>query len=530
MAPGFVNQSPNRGLSRVQVALAIAIVRSKPDELSIRDHLLKLRAHLKQGKQPVTDSGGHRHLDVGAYWRDRHDESEQRCRELEHRIVQLERAKDALQSRPDIEGIIAKDSRTTKRKGGANGSARSTKRVKASSDTVDKSVKGAQGSFADDLETLDGLGEGTVSHAFQFSSDIVKVGDELVRHLYISHKMYAKQKVDPEALCSSLAGTARAIGSVISTACRHYDQLALGTKSGRASLEKDNSDWSSVIRASSRAFTSVLLGLEKTSGCSDTRLPGLVVVECIKMFKTILDSISESAQTSSKARRTSELACIVTQPKSTGEKDPTPSRTLAHLLIAFFSALRKEDRSHREIFEGMLFVLTERVAKCLFHISFGRFRSPTVEGDIVPPPGHDHPAVIARQEVEASGVRVEARSLITILERAIALAPFYFNSPLSSKTRNAKASNLVRSSTRTLQQASRSPLSTQARDRLQQTLVQCMFGDGEHDEFADVLRMPARLGPAPNVPRVEEKDVGDWFSGEVWRLVGWDLLSREGQW
>jgi hypothetical protein len=57
-----------------------------------------------------------------------------------------------------------------------------------------------------------------------------------------------------------------------------------------------------------------------------------------------------------------------------------------------------------------------------------------------------------------------------------------------------------------------------------------MFGDGEHDEFADVLRMPARLGPAPNMPKVEDKDVGGWFSGEVWRLIGWDLLSREGQW
>jgi hypothetical protein len=490
-----------------------------------------LRDHLKRGKQPVTGSGGHQYLDISAYWKDRYDESEQRCRELEHRIVQLERAKDALQSRPDIEEIIVKDSRSTKRKGAAGGSTRASKRAKASSDVVDKSVKGAQGSFAEDLETLDGLGEGTIVHTFQCNADsVIKVGEELVRHLYTSYKMYAKQKADPEALCSSLVGTARAIGSVISAACRHYDQLALGNRSGRASLSKDNSDWSSVIRASSRAFTSVLLGLEKTSGCASTRLPSLVVFECIKMFKTILDSISESAQTSAKARRIPESTGNVTQPKSTGEKDATPSRTLAHLLIAFFSALRKEDRSHREIFEGMLFVLTERVAKCLYYSSFGRFRSPTIEGDIVPPPGHDHPAVIARQETEASGIRLEARSLITILERAIALAPFYLNSPLSSKPKNAKGSGLVRSSTRTLQQASRSPLSTQARDRLQQTLVQCMFGDGEHDEFADVLRMPARLGPAPNMPKVEDKDVGGWFSGEVWRLIGWDLLSREGQW
>ena len=86
---------------------------------------------------------------------------------------------------------------------------------------------------------------------------------------------------------------------------------------------------------------------------------------------------------------------------------------------------------------------------------------------------------------------------------------------------------------RPLQQASRTPLSAQAKDRLQRTLIHCMFGDdgaGEHDEFADVLRMPARLGSVPNMPKVEDKDVGEWFTGEVWRLVGWDLLGKDGQW
>ena len=76
----------------------------------------KLRAQLKQGKRPVTNEHGHRHLDVSAYWKDRYDESEQRCRELEHRIVQVERAKDALQARPnrayfDNESLSAQEGR-----------------------------------------------------------------------------------------------------------------------------------------------------------------------------------------------------------------------------------------------------------------------------------------------------------------------------------------------------------------------------------------------------------------------------------
>jgi hypothetical protein len=29
------------------------------------------------------------------------------------------------------------------------------------------------------------------------------------------------------------------------------------------------------------------------------------------------------------------------------------------------------------------------------------------------------------------------------------------------------------------------------------------------------------------VPRVKEVEVGEWFQGEVWRLLGWEVLGRE---
>jgi hypothetical protein len=57
-----------------------------------------------------------------------------------------------------------------------------------------------------------------------------------------------------------------------------------------------------------------------------------------------------------------------------------------------------------------------------------------------------------------------------------------------------------------------------------------VFGEEDHDEFAEVLRKPGSLGAMPRITKMEEDDVGDWFSGEVWRLVGWDLLSRESEW
>jgi hypothetical protein len=33
-----------------------------------------------------------------------------------------------------------------------------------------------------------------------------------------------------------------------------------------------------------------------------------------------------------------------------------------------------------------------------------------------------------------------------------------------------------------------------------------------------------------NVAKVDDKDVQTWYKEEVWRLVGWDILAREGAW
>jgi hypothetical protein len=290
------------------------------------------------------------------------------------------------------------------------------------------------------------------------------------------------------------------------------------------------------IRASARAFTSLLVGLGKISNYgTERRLPNLVVCECVRMFKTILDSISDSTRSAIETRSASPSRANKSRTKATySAKESNTPRTLVQFFNALMSYLDKNDPDHREIFEGLLFVLMERVGKRLFYCTFGRNRSVTVQGDIALPPDHDHPAVIARQEVEALAVQLEVRSLVTILERAIALAPYHINDRITSSSpacKSQKPSSIARSLTmRNLAPASKAPLSTRAKDRLQRTLVNCIFGQDEHDEFSDVLRMPARLGVLPGIAKVEDKDVNDWFQGEVWRLVGWDLLGRESEW
>jgi hypothetical protein len=88
-------------------------------------------------------------------------------------------------------------------------------------------------------------------------------------------------------------------------------------------------------------------------------------------------------------------------------------------------------------------------------------------------------------------------------------------------------------SLKNLPSASRIRLSAAAKDRLQRTLITCMYGDKGDDEFLDVLTKPVpctRLGSLQKVAKVEDKDVEEWYKKEVWRLVGWDVLVRESGW
>jgi hypothetical protein len=56
-----------------------------------------------------------------------------------------------------------------------------------------------------------------------------------------------------------------------------------------------------------------------------------------------------------------------------------------------------------------------------------------------------------------------------------------------------------------------------------------MFGETQDDELSDVLRKPGRIGPMPKFSKIEENDVGDWFTREIWRVLGWSIISNESE-
>lgn len=413
----------------------------------------------------------------------------------------------------------------SKRKATGGTPARSPKKVKHSaSDAAELPLPTAHEKDKPDLATI----------APPDGEEVDKARETLLQKLHVAHKLYRRGTSNHEAICFSAVETARAIGALMAMVPRNYDKLAMGNLKGILSVDKDRSELSAVIQTCSRAWSTVTVGLEKISSETGSHLPGLIIYECVKMFKTILDDLPDAARQIAHCR-------FANQSKSSKErgsavitaKDTGPFRAIAQFINVCVASLKKDSQEHRDIFEGVLFLLLEQVGKLLFYFTFDRPRGATIEDDIAVSPGEDDKRNIALKLTEKMATRLEAQCLISMLDRAMGLAPHHMNNALAS--RPSSSSSRKASSTASLTPTkglarAKAPLVSWARDRLQRTLIQCTFGDQDQDEFADVLRMPGPVGSLPRFAKVDDADVGEWFNGEVWKLIGWELLSKDSAW
>ncbi|KAF1962341.1 hypothetical protein CC80DRAFT_588901 [Byssothecium circinans] len=481
---------------REAIAFALAIVKATPAGMSAKDYALKLRDHLRPGQLDLSDSEKGRYLDVVSYQQQRIGDLEKQIRELQAQNIQLERM-----GWLNIQDDTAAPASTGKRKRTAPPHKSSRVKPVHQPGSVEESMEV-------DFNILEGLGED---------------GTALMEQTWTFQKLLRHPDSDPKAVCSSLVGMTRALGRVVSQIARCYDRLATRTISKpNLTAAHDKSELSCAILVCSRIFAMILFGLESLNDDSPgTRLPGLVVFECVNTFSTALDAIELSARQSVMTATSSTKKTPGS--KSDSLKDSLAARGIAQFLRTVIGALEKDHPLHQDLFDGFAFVLFERVSKRLYYTVFGRHRSATIEGDMTALPSN--PADRTRQEMESLAIRLEVKALMLILERVMDRAPNHMN-PTQSMNRAPTKRTL---SFKNLP-ASRTRLSPFAKDRLQRTLVACMFGDKVDDPLKDLLTKPAQLAPLPALPKVTDKTVEEWYQDRVWELVGWDIMARETEW
>jgi hypothetical protein len=364
-------------------------------------------------------------------------------------------------------------------------------------------------------------------------------GAALIEALYSTHQICRSSTPNAEALCGQLVRTSSALAKIINFVAQNHEHLSRQGRrtSGAQSLGDDRSDFSHALTISARAFMSVLVGITKmTSASSDDRLSSLVVCELAATFKAGLVAIEASAHHTADAASSIPPPSIKGKGKATVSvpKESIPARSLAHFLIGLLGLLDKSNIIHQKIFDGFAFLLLEQVGKRLYYCTFGRHRSSNIDDELTPLPEPSSPEHRAKEDSEAVGTRLELKALVLILERAMGRAPHHMNPTTSKATKSSDSTRLRRTlSMKTLPAAPKGRLSLPAKDRLQRTLVACMYGNRQDDEFLDVLTKPIpamRVGTLSNVAKIDDKDVEQWYKEEVWRLVGWDIMAREAGW
>ncbi|KAH8724165.1 hypothetical protein GQ44DRAFT_750475 [Phaeosphaeriaceae sp. PMI808] len=498
-----------------QIALAFVIVQSKPRDVAIRDYVLQLQECFKPG-QPAynTEELGH-YLDLVSYWQNRCQQTQDECQRLRSINIRLERSNQALSQRttptPTQRKVNTPPTRTSKRS------------KEPCCPTAESSITQTQEGIENDYDLLEGLGT---------------EGAALIEALYDTHSFCRQTAPDAEKLCHHLIRVSSALAKVIDLLAVNCQRLSQQRRSPPKAqpLGEDKSDFALALTVSARAFMSVLVGISRMSEISgDDRLTGLVICELVAMFKAVLLAIESCAQETAHAASTTPVLPKKGKSKSPAVvvKESMPAQLIAHFLIGLLGLLDKNNSTHQKIFDGFAFHLIERVGKHLYYCTFGRQRSTSIDESLTEPIKPMDEADRSRREIEISGIRFEVKALVLILERAMGLAPHHMNSPRTNTTRNPKSNSarLGRTlSMKSLPSAPKGRLSSTAKDRLQQTLVTCMYGTNPDDEFLDVLTKPMatiRQGSLRSVANIPEDNVEKWFKEEVWRLLGWDILSRE---
>jgi hypothetical protein len=316
-----------------------------------------------------------------------------------------------------------------------------------------------------------------------------------------------------------------------------------------------------ILLASGRSFMSLFHGLQILWAKrieSAQQHYGAVTFTFIEAFNTLLSTVTSVCELIAKQEvavsladnpPASESKPLKTQKMKKAEAAPIPYHVAMFIRMLLGSLTRAREGAHTALFEGILYYLLDRTGKCLFTTTFDHERTASVAADIDP---------IPLTALKIKAVRIETKLLVELLECAMSLAPAFLGSlstPTASTKKTPARQGTISSKAPSYSKAisqSKSTISIAAKEKLQATLIYCMYGeevrdnfenDGtEEDEdedgeltgarngFLERLKKPLPLPPVVQPPKVEDEDVPRWFREEVWRLVGWDLLGRVGDW
>nr|OQO29781.1 hypothetical protein B0A51_03696 [Rachicladosporium sp. CCFEE 5018] len=495
------------------VALAMAVVSNKPDDMTVRDYIALLRQHNAKGRRENTLSAAYRHLDRAAYWRAECERRDLVLRASEAATMEGLREIEMLKAKNEILKVNAVVPAKRKRVPA------DVVPVPRSSKTARREHSPARGSVIDlDLKTdLD-------------DPLLEDEGCELMGHLCMI-KTYLKAGINVQDEAPSmtyyLVRASKAVPKPVKEAVLKHT----------GSESEDFTALRAVLTAAGRVVTALIVGLTKLGRVDESApLQSQITHAFVTMFAALLDNLHtiSIAEVGCTAGDDANAPAPSRKPKAKAHNRVNiADHAVLNLFTVFLSGLLRQldakHDCHRSLFEGLTFVILKKLGNNLHTIVFGYPPATTEESIQTFVPADDTQSGITGAPVSdtnaAACAKFEAPYHIHLLKLALSMAPAFLSpAPSTSKSAKSKSTSKLGSITKT-------NLTVLAKERLQRTLVNAVFGtEGvgpEDDMLLEALRMPVLGDARIPVPRVKETEVGEWFKEEVWRLLGWEVLGRE---
>nr|POF13941.1 hypothetical protein CFP56_02965 [Quercus suber] len=522
---------PDNGL----LAFAICIVTSRPKDVPVREYISLLRRHVAKGRRENTLSSAYRHLDRSSFWRSEFERTRDALSAKEGEVFHLHQELETLRSqlctakvpvptkkRNEIDPNVVRTSESPK---GARRPKSPDSWSTPCTDLAWDFQLPTTGKTGMHREAPDGL------------CCVLTCSDDLLMPalFQIKYLLASRAAPDPAHLYAYLTRAASALPKV----------LLSGDARSLSNPSPDHADLAELqegCAGARRAITLILTSADKVGQVDEVSgIRGTFIYAFVEMYAELLRRFHEvsvaivSAVAASTLTDNEKLKSVNTmgKPRLLNMKDHQALNAITGFLCYVVDVLDPKLRMHTCLFEGIAFLVIDKIGSVLFTLVFGHVRASTIEQEIArsSPADHsehpDNPNPTTSGNCNTSEAELKAPYLIHLLKRVMAASANHLGSTKRIRAGIAKGAH-NRTSTKGI-------LAISAKERLQRTLVNCTFGTegtDENDPFKDCLRMPNASVPPLPLPRVKEQDVPEWFQEEVWRLLvdqpSWSMQRGSG--
>jgi hypothetical protein len=340
-----------------------------------------------------------------------------------------------------------------------------------------------------------------------------------------------EKRPDPTEISNALHHVCHALKSMLGQSGCSSGNGASATRGGAVAHSGSPTQLRSVVVSLEKIYPFVLQGLEKIGpGIRVGPQLGRAVHALVSVFEGALIQLGRLAEhqahqvpeiplrSSSRAKSNRHLPMASNTMSATDFHDSCQS--LAQLAMFMITHLDLSKLVGRQVLEGYISVFLDHLGSSLSLVVFGDPRASQEEQTFVGmrPPTCQREVSPLSSVVAAEAVRLKSRYVVYILDGTMTFIDGHQGSLLPG---TEALFGIPKNST----QADSLYLQTMTA-KLQNTLLKGVFG-GDDETFLDSLRSaksPVDAVPEPQVNAPH--DTNSWFVGEIWRILGWDILAN----